>query len=583
MAREQVSSAVDTPSHSSKGPRRPAVPNSPGPGNRIGLPDSQAVGTPALVSRLAGAAGNRAVAGVVQRLVDPTERNWLRMLLTTGDEGVVTAAVRSGAANRILTMAPGDRTDTVGDVSDLVPRFVYRLGTSPGYDDEQTCFLISALEGAQSNAALGRRLLALFESANPLAALAAISTIPDERVRAVLQGQPTPDAALSTVLGRFTTMAVPVHLVSIQQSLQELHDDIVDPDAFLSVADATRETAVENLLTPPAIASARASAIASGAAPPTFIKASYYEDLISALHIAVTRDYGWASVADARASMDTSTGGQVEGIAAEAKARVDAIFGRYGSAAAPALTFAGTNLVDQTLEVGNGYDMARWHVFDSGGPEISAVNTAHNAFDSTDAVKLQVHVVAHYSDTDDGTSPPAPPGLDASLGMAAAERRRRLDLIDRMWPGQALPGGGQVKINTRLGANRKDTRSKYWGLFKTLIHEYLHTTAHPTYTAWYNTLADPHHTIAYQEGFTDLFTRKTWTSIYPDEIASNGAFRRRIQGDDTPDMEAVGGYPPHYPEMEEAIQMEPLIGQHNMMAAYFRGATDVLGGDTLPR
>jgi hypothetical protein len=540
------------------------------------------VGASALFARLAGAAGNRAAAGVVQRLVNPSERNWLRMLLTTGDQGVITAAVRSGAANRILQLAPGDRADTVGEVSDLIPPFVYRLGVSTGYGDEQSCFLISALEGSQGNAALGRRLLTLFRSANPLAALAAISAIPDERVRAVLQVQPSPDVALSAVLARFTTMTVPGHLAPILDSLQILHDDFVAPDAALSLADSTREDDVVKLLTPPAIASARAAAATSGAAPPTFIKADYYDHLISALHTAVTRDFAWASVENARDSMDTASGGQVEGIAAEAKARVDAIFGRYGSATAPALTFAAGNLADQTLAAGNGYDMARWHVFDSGGPEISAVNTAHHAFDAPDAVELRWHVVAHYANTPDGASPPQPGGLDAFLGVAADERLRRLQLIDRMWPGQAIAGGGQVKINTRVGANRADTRQKYWGLFKTLIHEYLHTTAHPDYTDWYNTLADPHHKITYQEGFTDLFTQKTWTSVYPDEVTSNGAFRRRIQGDDTPDMAAVGGYPGHYPELEEAQKMEPLIGLHNMMGAYFRGVTDVLGGNTLP-
>ena len=165
--------------------------------------------------------------------------------------------------------------------------------------------------------------------------------------------------------------------------------------------------------------------------------------------------------------------------------------------------------------------------------------------------------------------------------MGAAARVARLLLTDRMWPGMA--GGGRVYLTPREGADPAETRHLYWNLFKTCVHEYLHTTAHRDYTAWYGRLQDPHHKITFQEGFTDLFTRQTWRSVFPEEVGANTEFRNTVQGSDDVDLAAAAGDPPAYPEIEEAAAMEPMIGLANMRAAYFRGNTAVLGGGALPR
>lgn len=88
-------------------------------------------------------------------------------------------------------------------------------------------------------------------------------------------------------------------------------------------------------------------------------------------------------------------------------------------------------------------------------------------------------MIDHYS----GRSAPALANEQAALaaiGMTTAERQRWLQLIDRMWGGVAQ--GGNVSIRAREGGTARETRGIYWGLFKTMLHEYLHTTADAAYT-----------------------------------------------------------------------------------------------------
>ena len=384
------------------------------------------------------------------------------------------------------------------------------------------------------------------------------------------------------MLSRNPAAGLPAHLLSARTYLEGLGREMANPTTEgLTPSTSTREAAVESLLTPPAVHHARAVAAARGGPAPTFVEAGYYNALMTALHAAVQAHWPSSDAMNSRASMDTSAGGHVEGIAGEAKRRVDALFGAYGSAAAPALTFASGNLRDQTTTAGDPFDLARWYIEDSGDAGIDAVKNTHNAFAAARANVIGRDVATHYANTGAPTSTALPADLDTRLGVNAAERVRRLTIIDRMWPGMA--GGGRVSIRARVGANDSDTRRQYWGLFKTLIHEYLHTTAHPTYTTWYGGLTDAHQKIVYQEGFTDLFTLKTWRSVFPDEVSSNAAFRQSVQGSTVLDLPAVGRDPAHYPEMAEAQGLEGLIGLPNMRAAYFRGNTAVLGGRRLPR
>jgi hypothetical protein len=520
---------------------------------------------------------------IVQRESRADALTWLRRLLAS--RGAALSSRLPAAASRLSGWSTDRQTALLRQVRGAVDGFEVAVGAAGLLADPQARQILGILESAQSNDALGNRLVDVFQtSAQPVLGLVIASRIPEPRLRAVLQTHAQGAVALTALRTRNPIGGVPVSLWLTYGYLTALAGELASPGAAgVTASTPARETGVEAILTPPAVAAARAAAAAAGLPPPAFIPARYYEDLIGGLHQQMLAEFAYYEVWSRRNPMDTRPGGHVEGIATEAKARVDAQFGDYGSRPAPSLSFAAGNLSDRTTIAGDPVDMTRYFVNEGAEASVSNVQAAHNSFeDAVASQAIENRLIDHYS----GRSTPTLANERAALaavGMSTAERQRRLRLIDRMWGGVAQ--GGNVSIRAREGGTARETRGIYWGLFKTMLHEYLHTTAHPTYTAWYEGLTDSHHVTTYQEGFTDLFTLKAWNSVFPNEIAANRGFRQRIQGtaDADFDMSSVGGPPGHYPELVEAEQIEALIGLPNMRAAYFRGNTAVLGGSRLPR
>lgn len=532
---------------------------------------------------LSGARRNvRAGATVVQRRIIPAEQTWLRGLLVARGPALTTA-IASDPAARLKGMGVGDRMDTVGSLRGNVDAFEVALGGTVGFANPNAATVVSVLEDMQSNDDLATRLVTLFTaSVDPLLGLACLVEIDVNRARAALQGNL---ARTRTALARLTTrlagVAIPANLADANAFLTTLGSEAAAPTTYgVTLTTPARDRRVESLLTPTAVAAARAAAAAAGRPPPAFVEAGYYSDMIEALHRYATELYLDADVRNRRTPMDMSPGGRVEQIAGEAKRRVDGLFGIFGSAAAPRMTI-GANLLDQSASPGDPRDMARWMVMDSGDGRINHVDTNHNAFGVARANEIRLDVIDHYSNSPAGSGNAPPAGLDARLGIGGAERRRRLTLTDRMWPG--VQSAGTVSLAPREGATPAATRRLYWNLFKVCVHEYLHTTANHTYTTWYTGLTDPHHKITFQEGFTDWFTLKTWRSVFPEEVVSNTPFRTLIQGSPDVDVAAADGDPSAYPEIAEAQALEGEIGLPNMRAAYFGGNTGVLGGGRLPR
>lgn len=509
----------------------------------------------------------------------------MRRFLATGAAGG--AAEMARAAARLGAWSADRQAHLIRPVRGDVDRFEIALGGAGLLPNADAGRVIGILEGAQTNTALGTRLVTLFQaSADPAIGLVIAANTPADRLRAVLETTVGAYPPLGAVLRRNPAAGTPALLQPVRRLLAQFEAEFADPsNAGVTPSSAARETRIETILTPPAVAHARAAAAAAGLPPPAFIPARYYEDLIAGLHTAMLGSWRWAEPKSRRRALDARPGGHIEGIATAAKARVDALFGDYGSSTAPSLTFAAGNLEDRGTIVGDAFDMARWYVNEGSGdiPALDTVKQAHNAFeDAVAAQAIEARVISHYS----GRTAPATAADRAAvtaLGMAGAERTRRLLIIDRMWPG--VQTRGTVSVAAREGATRRETRAIYWGLFKTMVHEYLHTTEHATYKTWYGGLRDSHHQTTFQEGFTDLFTLQTWRSLHPNEIAASRPFRQAIQGptDGDLDMAAVGGDPSHYAEMAEAQQIEREIGIANMRAAYFRGNTAVLGGTRLPR
>jgi hypothetical protein len=529
------------------------------------------------------AAGNRAVTLFVQRESRADAATWLRGLLAT--RGADLARKLPGAARRLTGWSTDRQTALSRPVRAAVDGFEAALSTAGLLGSADARKVLSVLEGARTNDSLGDRLVTLFQtSADPVLGLVVAAGVPESRLRAVLQSHARGFVAVEAVRSRNPVGGLPAALRPIHAYLGVLSNEMAAPlAADVTASDAKREADVEKILTPPAVANKRAAAAAAGLPPPAFIPLQYYEDLMVALHQNVQIQFTDADHWNRQKRMDTTPGGHVEGIATEAKNRVDALFGDYGSRPAPALTFATGNLEDRTRIAGDPVDMVRYFVNEGADATVMAVQSAHNSFeDAAAAQMIEQRVIDHYS----GRSAPAAANEVTALrnvGMATPERQRRLRVIDRMWPGVAQ--GGNVSIRAREGSTARETRGIYWGLFKTMIHEYLHTTEHPTFKTWYGGLQDSHHRTTYQEGFTDLFTLQTWRSVFPNEIAASRALRTRIQGtaDGDLDMGAVGGEPDHYPELTEAEQIEQLIGVANIRSARFTGNTAVLGGGKLPR
>jgi hypothetical protein len=539
------------------------------------------------VARLAlpFAAGNRAVAMVVQRESRADALAWLRTFLASGASAGATGLAR--AATRLAGWSADRQAHLIQQVRGDVDGFEVALGRAGLLGSTDAGRVLGILEGAQPTDALGTRLVTLFRaSLEPTMGLVIAANTAEDRLRAALETNAGAAAGIAEVLRRNPAGSTPGPLRAIRARLAEIQAALASPGtAGVTASTPGREAQVTSILTPPAVANARAAAVAAGLPPPAFVPARYYEDLISALHTSMLQDWSWADPMNRRRTLDTSAGGHIEGIAAEAKRRVDALFGAYGSRAAPALSFSAGTLEDRGTISGDPFDLARWYVNEGSAdrPAMAQAKEAHHAFEDAAAAQvIEASVISHYSGR---TSPTVAAQVAAvgGLGMTTAERARRLTIIDRMWPGAA--SRGTVSVAAREGANRAETRAIYWGLFKTMLHEYLHTTENPTYSAWYNGLRDSHHQTTYQEGVTDLFTLKSWRSVHPNEIAANRSFRQRIQGTGDPDldMRAVGGEPSHYAELAEAQQLEALIGEANLKAAYFRGNTAVLGGARLPR
>ncbi len=306
------------------------------------------------------------------------------------------------AAARLSGWSADRQTHLISQMRGDVDRFEAALARANLLNNADAGRVVGILEGARTNAALGNRLVDLFDhSAEAVMGLVVAANMPEDRLRAVLETRVGSFIAIGTVLRRNPPGGTPALLLPARGRLAQFEAEFADPKkAGVTASTPARETRIEAILTPPAVAHARAAAAAAGLPPPAFIPAGYYADLIVALHGAMLDSWRWANPMDKRKSLDTSAGGHIEGIATEAKTRVDALFGDYGSKPAPSLTFAAGNLEDRGTIVGSAFDMARWFVNEGSGtePAINAAKEAHHAFEDPAAAQvIEKRVIDHYS------------------------------------------------------------------------------------------------------------------------------------------------------------------------------------------
>jgi hypothetical protein len=153
----------------------------------------------------------------------------------------------------------------------------------------------------------------------------------------------------------------------------------------------------------------------------------------------------------------------------------------------------------------------------------------------------------------------------------------KLNEIDRAWP--AAERGGEVFFQIFRGETPEKDRRLLWEAFGTLIHEFVHTLAHPEYFKYADSFGDSSvewNTLV--EGVCSLITDVVWTDLEP-RLKGDRKLREKVEGPDDakrdplPDLER----PRRYPSFNEVLQLVSLVGIENLYAAYFLGLVDRIG------
>lgn len=138
------------------------------------------------------------------------------------------------------------------------------------------------------------------------------------------------------------------------------------------------------------------------------------------------------------------------------------------------------------------------------------------------------------------------------------------------WPAEA--GSGTVFVQPRAYQDR----TGMWGLFKTMIHEFLHLVTHPNYDRAAVAIGGGARQ-ALIEGFTDHFTLQVWHHVR-DSLEGNLALRTRVEGAFfQPDLDPKSLNDPSTYSQDAPDAIVAAVGEENTRAAYFMGHAELLG------
>jgi len=245
----------------------------------------------------------------------------------------------------------------------------------------------------------------------------------------------------------------------------------------------------------------------------------------------------------------------------EAKREVDTLFGGYKQGAEPK---QGTVLHD------------RWEIQETA---ITAAKAAGDTAAVEGIAEWRVQKIMNEVDAFRGvlkkhgamsTRAPESTTIDKVHKELMKSREAELLEIHKAWPGSA--GAGKIQLQRYKGANDMESREKLWGLFQTIIHEYLHTITHKTYSDYADNLGPPKDQTL-REGMTDLLTKTVWANV-----AITEDLRKKVEGPlyDVATPVAVPGLST-YSETSQAETLMGIVGQKNCYAAYFHGKVDLIG------
>lgn len=304
---------------------------------------------------------------------------------------------------------------------------------------------------------------------------------------------------------------------------------------------------------------------APGGALPTFHRIigstpTPYEDRIrAALNSSITALHtSLVTSRPARVAANLMQAPEINAIGNRAKAVTDLVFGRYKTG--PALAF-GLNIRDQ---------------FEVRDAEIAASAAAADAAAAWRVDKLlQGEDVIKDIDREHGAvqSRAAEAALVGPVRSSViAARRAELLAIHRNWPASA--GGGEINLQRYRGTTAASSRDNAWDLFSTVIHEYIHTLEHPNHEAFRSGLAEQRGGFVLREGATDYFAKVVW-----DGLTFDAALRSAVEGASHDPAHPTAHpipQPARYDEWVNAERGVGIVGIRNLMAAFFRGRTDLI-------
>jgi peptidoglycan hydrolase-like protein with peptidoglycan-binding domain len=166
--------------------------------------------------------------------------------------------------------------------------------------------------------------------------------------------------------------------------------------------------------------------------------------------------------------------------------------------------------------------------------------------------------------------------IEKVVKRITAANEAKLLLIGASWTA-ATDRKGVIKIQRHKTGDDDQDRETLWKKFGTMIHEYLHSIAHPKWHKHRDALgkSDPQGGHALGEGVPELLTRIVVSQIN----LTDKALRKQVLGgvsDDgeEPDVARSGKYADAF---QRAQALVGTVGIHNLYAAYFLGQTHLIG------
>jgi hypothetical protein len=279
---------------------------------------------------------------------------------------------------------------------------------------------------------------------------------------------------------------------------------------------------------------------------------------------------------------------EMQAIANQSKAEVDSVFGAfYNAKAFKSFQADKRNAKGKLIKKGNlhdawqdeedkrkanaGYEKqsAKFWLFYliQNDDAIGAINSAHDASpnfgDDSKALNEEAKQIRKVGDP-----------------FVTSESKRLFE-IGRAW--DAFQISHEVFVQLFKNPNALEDRRFLWDMFFTLMHEYLHSLAHPKYDAYASKLGGEHSTEGSTliEGVDSLFTEITWTRAK--DRAPTDEVRKSVE------PEAFTAGEPFDPELlpvmpharadtyPNAVKLVKVVGIRNLYAAYFQGEVKLIG------